>query len=288
MNNILLSELNQVNIGNFFKILSKDADIPNVSLANIDVAALSGTMHLCPTASFFLTECDTDHQHAVRPIGVLLCSVNGTHADILLIYIAPKYRRAHLGQDILTHGLNILRSHNVSTVSLDVLSDNEPAIRLYTRNGFTQTGTVVTLRNETSSFYQEPKHICLKKTPSLLIMPTLRMFSSGTTLHKDICNNISYLSSLTDCNQAEFVTVQRDNKTVGYCIFSRRQNTLRIHQYGMKNDDEQLLFETLSALIQTCTIVLLQIQGCETDQIERFIQHGFYIDFTQQQFIKKI
>ena len=288
MNNILLSELNQENISTFFKILSRDSDIPNVNLANIDIKALSDSLHLCPSASFFLTECDAEHQNAVRPVGVMLTSVNDTHAEILLIYIAPQYRRAHLGQNMITHGLTILQAQNVETVSLDVLSNNDAASGLYRRNGFIQNGTIVTLRNETSSFYCEPKNVSLKKTPSLLIMPTIRMFNSGTTLHKDKYRDITYLSDLTECNQAEFVTVQQENKTIGYFIFSRRQNTLRIHHYGFSSDKEQFIFESLSALIKNSTIVLLQISGSDSNRIEEFKKNGFYVDFIQEQYIKKI
>ena len=288
MNNILLSELNQENISTFFKILSRDADIPNVSLANIDIKALSDSLHLCPAASFFLAECDSEHKNDVKPIGVMLCSVKDIHAEILLIYIAPKYRRAHLGQLMMTHGLTLLQAQNVQTVSLDVLANNDAAIGLYRRNGFNQNGTIVTLRNETSSFYREPKNITLKETPSLLIMPTIRMFSSGTTLHKDIYKDITYLADLTECNQAEFVTVQQENKTIGYFIFSRHQNTLRIHHYGFSSDKEQLIFEALSALIKTSTIVLLQISGSDSTRIEEFKKNGFYIDFIQEQYIRKI
>ncbi|MBP5706965.1 MAG: hypothetical protein J6W76_06740, partial [Spirochaetales bacterium] len=192
------------------------------------------------------------------------------------------------GQNMLSHGLALLQSHNVQTVSLDVLSNNTPAINLYCRNGFTQTGTIVTLRNETNSFYTESKNITLKKTPSLLIMPTLRMFNRSTSFRKDIYRDCSYLSDLTDGNQAEFVTVLSNGKTIGYFIFNRKQNILRIHHYGFNSTNKNTVFEALSALIENSTIVQLQIPGDDQSQIDMFCNVGFYKDMLQTTYIKKI
>lgn len=62
---------------------------------------------------------------------------SGDVADIMTIAVAPAGRRRGIGSLLLDHLLHLARAAGEAHVLLEVRADNEPAIALYTRFGFT-------------------------------------------------------------------------------------------------------------------------------------------------------
>jgi ribosomal-protein-alanine N-acetyltransferase len=54
------------------------------------------------------------------------------------VYVAPELRRRGLGAGLVFHALDILRELRVGEVSLKVDENNEAAIRLYKKCGFSE------------------------------------------------------------------------------------------------------------------------------------------------------
>lgn len=59
-------------------------------------------------------------------------------ADVQTIAVDPSAQGRGIGQQLLTHLLEAAAARHCSTMLLEVRSDNEVAIRLYERNGFTR------------------------------------------------------------------------------------------------------------------------------------------------------
>lgn len=71
-------------------------------------------------------------------------------SDIMNVAIRPEYRRNGIGHSLIMELISFLKEKGVCSLSLEVRKSNEPAIRLYTKLGFTQVG----LR---PNYYRHPK-----------------------------------------------------------------------------------------------------------------------------------
>lgn len=60
------------------------------------------------------------------------------NADLALIAVAPEYRRSGIAQEMLDFMIDLAVRAECEIISLEVRKSNEPAIRLYEKNGFIQ------------------------------------------------------------------------------------------------------------------------------------------------------
>lgn len=72
--------------------------------------------------------------------GYVGVSVSGGQADILTIGTAPRVQGRGLGRRLLEHAADTARDAGAEVLHLDVAADNEPALRLYRRHGFSELG----------------------------------------------------------------------------------------------------------------------------------------------------
>ena len=80
--------------------------------------------------------------HADEPIGVVI-SANGSEPDTVeLAYlgVVPSARGRGIGTELLAGALRAIHSARIPVVTVSVDARNEPALRLYRRHGFTETG----------------------------------------------------------------------------------------------------------------------------------------------------
>lgn len=74
------------------------------------------------------------------PAGFIACSLVIDEAEILNIIIDPDRQGSGLGRRLLDHALVSLAEAGAHRCFLEVRRSNEPAIRLYEKRGFEQTG----------------------------------------------------------------------------------------------------------------------------------------------------
>ncbi|WP_018699001.1 GNAT family N-acetyltransferase [Amorphus coralli] len=75
-----------------------------------------------------------------RPIGFLLLRVAADEAEILTVAVHPSNRRGGVGRSLVAEALRRLYADRVATVFLEVAADNEAALAIYRRLGFTMVG----------------------------------------------------------------------------------------------------------------------------------------------------
>lgn len=75
-----------------------------------------------------------------RPYGLILLRVAADEAEILTIGVAPERRRCGGAARLLERAMAQCAARGARVVFLDVADDNEPARRLYTREGFLEIG----------------------------------------------------------------------------------------------------------------------------------------------------
>jgi GNAT superfamily N-acetyltransferase len=71
-----------------------------------------------------------------RPVALALIAHRGAEAWVGGMGTAPTHRRRGIGEQVLVEGLAAARSHGCQAAWLEVLADNERAIRLYEKLGF--------------------------------------------------------------------------------------------------------------------------------------------------------
>jgi [ribosomal protein S18]-alanine N-acetyltransferase len=77
---------------------------------------------------------------AALPDGFAVFAIAADEAELLMIGVDARARRAGLGQALLAAGLSQLEGRGARTVFLEVAADNGPALSLYAANGFRQAG----------------------------------------------------------------------------------------------------------------------------------------------------
>lgn len=69
-------------------------------------------------------------------IGLISISIIYERAEINYIVVKEEKRRKKIGTKLLKHVLNIMRTKNIKTVSLEVNTTNKAAINFYEKQGF--------------------------------------------------------------------------------------------------------------------------------------------------------
>ena len=75
-----------------------------------------------------------------EPLGVILCRVAADEVEVLTVGVVPAARRHGVGEALITAALAVARARGAAQAFLEVAVDNDPAISLYDRLGFRQSG----------------------------------------------------------------------------------------------------------------------------------------------------
>ena len=70
-------------------------------------------------------------------LGNSIDQVNGErNTHIFLLYVAPEYRRQGIGKALMNHAENWAKNRGYKSMSLQVFTNNQPAINLYEKLGY--------------------------------------------------------------------------------------------------------------------------------------------------------
>ena len=75
-------------------------------------------------------------------------------ADMMNLAVAPEFRRKGIGEELVNQLIDHLQNNDVSCLTLEVRSSNEPAITLYEKMGFCEVG-------RRPNYYHNPKEDAL-------------------------------------------------------------------------------------------------------------------------------
>jgi tRNA threonylcarbamoyl adenosine modification protein YeaZ/ribosomal-protein-alanine acetyltransferase len=76
----------------------------------------------------------------IEPAGFVIVRIAADEAEILSLCALPALRKRGVGISLLNEAVRALKMHGVSSLFLEVASDNEPALALYRSGGFVQSG----------------------------------------------------------------------------------------------------------------------------------------------------
>lgn len=74
------------------------------------------------------------------PAGFAIARVAADEAELLSLGVLEAFRRKGIASALLAHVIDHVASRGAKKVFLEVAEDNEPALTLYTANGFTRVG----------------------------------------------------------------------------------------------------------------------------------------------------
>ena len=83
--------------------------------------------------------------------GFALIQTFEDEAELLTLAVSPAHQRKGIAQELITRWIS---TSDASTAFLEVAADNNPAIALYSKNGFTQSG----LRKD---YYKRPSGLAI-------------------------------------------------------------------------------------------------------------------------------
>ncbi len=78
---------------------------------------------------------------------------SGTEGRILLFAVKKQFRRSGVGQNLLSRELRIMSGAGLSTVRLEVRTDNDSGIKFYKNNGFSIISTLKNYYSDLSDAY---------------------------------------------------------------------------------------------------------------------------------------
>ena len=78
---------------------------------------------------------------------------SGTEGRILLFAVRKQFRKSGVGQNLLNRELRIMTGAGLSTVRLEVRTDNESGIKFYKNNGFSIISTLKNYYSDLSDAY---------------------------------------------------------------------------------------------------------------------------------------
>jgi ribosomal-protein-alanine N-acetyltransferase len=84
---------------------------------------------------------------------VIGAKYSGTEGRILLFAVKKQFRGSGVGKMLLAQELNVMTGAGLSTVRLEVRTDNESAIRFYKKNGFSIISTLKNYYSDLSNAY---------------------------------------------------------------------------------------------------------------------------------------
>jgi ribosomal-protein-alanine N-acetyltransferase len=79
-------------------------------------------------------------EEQARLVGFVMLQVGGGEAEILTLAVRPEARRTGLGFALVEAAATMAAAQGAEALWLEVAADNDPALSLYTRAGFEQTG----------------------------------------------------------------------------------------------------------------------------------------------------
>jgi ribosomal protein S18 acetylase RimI-like enzyme len=98
--------------------------------------------YLSPETPFWLVETAVPMDRDPNPVACLWLGnavdqiLGERHAHLLLLYVVPTHRRRGIGSALMLQAENWARQRGDRQISLEVFSDNELSLELYTRLGY--------------------------------------------------------------------------------------------------------------------------------------------------------
>ncbi|MCG8571055.1 MAG: GNAT family N-acetyltransferase [Spirochaetes bacterium] len=220
-----------------------------------------------------ITENATSH----NIVGVVLGGKRGNDAYISLILVKKELQNQGYGRVLLEKALSLMSQQECHCVSLEVVSDNLPAINLYSSEGFNITAEIMRLKNDHNSFYIHSidQQYEVMKMDDYPFQPLYRSF-----LHK---KNISWIQQfrtlfiLLNHYNAELLFIKESDKIIGYMVLLRQNNILNIYDIALKKENPELLQYFLSQALEGETMVVIKTIGEDDWMYFSLIQAGFYV-----------
>ncbi len=101
----------------------------------------------------YVIDCGETTSGAVRLVGYILAQIVADRAEILSFVVIPQLRRRGYGHTLLDRFFRDARDQGVREVTLEVASDNVPALTFYRQHSFTSSGVRL-------AYYQRTDGVC--------------------------------------------------------------------------------------------------------------------------------
>ena len=80
-------------------------------------------------------------------VGYCVSSVNKSSGEIDSLFLLPEYQGKNIGNELTTHAINSLNSHDCSEINIYVAEGNESVFKFYEKFGFKKKYYVLQAKN---------------------------------------------------------------------------------------------------------------------------------------------
>ena len=265
-----LSELKSEQIVTYLKQLRADVQTTGLELKKI-ISKIEKNLLINTEYSFALVV-----ENEIGGIIFILESVDAAY--ISLLYISAKFRNRGFGRSLMERALDGLRQADIKEVYLEVLADNQYAIKLYQSMGFEIVRQLCQFRNETNSFYRRDSYRRYENGDPLIFAMLRKNFGVNKLFSE---TNPLYINFLLEAKIAEFHIFYLDNKICGYIIARRGSNSLDIIDYGIISGSNDELFIMISHILLKETVVVIKNVVEDDEILNDLKKNGFFLDIKQ-------
>lgn len=223
--------------------------------------------------------------HEGIPYGAFLAGVRAAEGYISLIVTHPEQRGRGLGSLILSKGLSLLAGAGCKEVRLEVFPENEAALKLYHKAGFSITRELFTMRDESNSFFRRdyPERPTIVQGRPYTFQPIYRAIQKE---RNSWSRGLRSLQKMLEKQEAELYLLKEYNKISGYIVISREQNSVRINDLYLERPDPALLGYFLTSLLKGEKVVSAKEVSQNDPLLGLYQECGFYIDKKQYEMQK--
>ncbi len=265
-----LNELKTGQLITYLKELQSDVQTPGLELKKI-ISKIESSSLINPEFSFAIV---IENEIC----GVIFISESATSAYISLLYISAKFRNRGFGRKLMECAIDRLRQTELKEAYLEVLSDNQNAVKLYQSMWFEITGVIYQFRNEINSFFQRDAKLRYEKGDPFIYTMLRRNFGINKLFPE---KNPIYIKFLIETGIAEFYIFYAENMISGYIVAKRSVNSLDIIDYGAIKGDRNLLFIMISHILLKETIVVVKYVTENEEILNDLKNKGFFADIKQ-------
>ena len=220
-------------------------------------------------------------------IGVFISAVRGDNAYISAMAVLNKYRGMGYGRVLLQKGNLLLLENGCKKVILEVLEDNENAVKLYLSEGFKMINKIENLKNDKIQHYfkVDTDLYQIKKEDPIVFHILFKVFHKNKRPWQKQLTSV--LQKIRNGN-AEIYLIKKNNIIAGYFIISKLNNILQIEDFVVNENAEDIAGKLFSYFSKNRSIMIANSFYVDDKYLDILKNNGFYIYLRQYEMEKNL
>jgi ribosomal protein S18 acetylase RimI-like enzyme len=214
-----------------------------------------------------------------KPIGFFLVSTIKNRAYINNFVILPEFRDKGFGKIALSHGIKNLINNNFNKISLDTLTDNYKALKIYEKYNFKIINQIVNIKASYLNKINNRNNdlIRIEKGESMEFQILYNNFKKN---EKPWFAGKNILIKMIENGSAVFYRFVFDKKTIGYSVNDNIKDKLKIFDIFIVDEFINLITEYISLMADGKEVFIRNLYE-KSLIIKKLLESSFFIESRQ-------